>query len=174
MVFDYVREAYALAEEGNTPAHVDAVMKAFGFAMGPFAMSDLSGLDISVNVQKLQGKAAEGRTNVLEQLVERKRLGQKAMAGFFKYDKAVGKGREPIADPEVEELIAQAAFEERRGHRRGAYGLELPPRLVTEPGHDRLPQKIAGSPTGAPNPVSRKSKSQPSLACLICLENIQP
>ncbi|MBV8582014.1 MAG: hypothetical protein JOZ86_15430, partial [Candidatus Eremiobacteraeota bacterium] len=31
------------------------------------------------------------------------------MKGFFKYDKAVGKGREAIPDPEVEQLIAQLA-----------------------------------------------------------------
>ncbi|MGP8100411.1 MAG: 3-hydroxyacyl-CoA dehydrogenase NAD-binding domain-containing protein [Candidatus Cybelea sp.] len=109
MVFDYAREAFALAEEGVTPARVDAVMKAFGFPMGPFAMSDLSGLDIGLHVQKLQGKAGQGRTNVLEALVAQQRLGQKAMAGFFKYDKAVGKGREPIADPVVEQLFAQQA-----------------------------------------------------------------
>jgi 3-hydroxyacyl-CoA dehydrogenase len=109
MVFDYVREAFALAEEGTAPARVDAVMKAFGFPMGPFAMSDLSGLDIGLHVQKLQGETGQGRTNVLAQLVEQKRLGQKAMAGFFKYDKAVGKGRDPIADPAVEQLFAQEA-----------------------------------------------------------------
>ena len=37
------------------------------------------------------------------------RLGQKTMAGYFKYDKAVGKGREPIPDPEVEQLFAEEA-----------------------------------------------------------------
>jgi 3-hydroxyacyl-CoA dehydrogenase len=111
MVFDYVREAFAIAEEGTAPSRVDAVMKAFGFPMGPFAMSDLSGLDIGLHVQKLQGKAGRGRTNVLEKLVEQKRLGQKAMAGFFKYDKAVGKGREPIADPVVVQLFADEARE---------------------------------------------------------------
>ncbi len=109
MIFDYAREAFALAEEGVTPARVDAVMKAFGFPMGPFAMSDLSGLDVGLHIQKLQGKAGQGRTNVLEALVAQNRLGQKAMAGFFKYDKAVGKGREPIEDPVVEQLFAQEA-----------------------------------------------------------------
>jgi 3-hydroxyacyl-CoA dehydrogenase len=37
------------------------------------------------------------------------RLGQKTMAGFFKYDKSVGKGREPIRDPEVEAIFAEEA-----------------------------------------------------------------
>jgi len=109
MIFDYVREANALAEEGVTPARIDAAMREFGFPMGPFAMSDLSGLDIGLAVQKARGPEATGRTNVLERLVEMNRLGQKTMAGFFKYDKSVGKGREPIADPVVEQLFAQEA-----------------------------------------------------------------
>ena len=41
--------------------------------------------------------------------VEMKRLGQKTQAGYFKYDKSVGKGREPIPDPEVEKLFAEEA-----------------------------------------------------------------
>jgi len=109
MVFDYLREANAIAEEGVAPARIDAVMKRFGFPMGPFAMSDLSGLDIGLAVQKSRGAEALGRTNVLERLVERNRLGQKTMAGYFKYDKAVGKGREPIPDPDVDALFAQEA-----------------------------------------------------------------
>ncbi len=109
MVFDYVREAVALAEEGVTPARVDSVMKAFGFPMGPFAMSDLSGLDVAWHIQKSRGEAAKGRTRVLERLVEGKRLGQKTSAGYFKYDRSVGKGREPIPDPEVEALFAEEA-----------------------------------------------------------------
>ncbi|MGB8909347.1 MAG: 3-hydroxyacyl-CoA dehydrogenase NAD-binding domain-containing protein [Candidatus Cybelea sp.] len=109
MIFDYVREANALAEEGVTPARIDAVMKRFGFPMGPFAMSDLSGLDIGMAVQKARGDDALGRTNVLERLVQMGRLGQKTMAGYFKYDKSVGKGREPIPDPEVEQLFAEEA-----------------------------------------------------------------
>jgi 3-hydroxyacyl-CoA dehydrogenase len=109
MIFDYLREATALAEEGVAPARIDAVMKQFGFPMGPFAMSDLSGLDIGLAVQKARGDDALGRTNVLERLVGMNRLGQKTMAGFFKYDKAVGKGREPIADPDVERIFAEEA-----------------------------------------------------------------
>jgi 3-hydroxyacyl-CoA dehydrogenase len=109
MVFDYLREAVALGEEGVTPARVDRVIKAFGFPMGPFAMSDLSGLDIGWSITQAMGAQAHGRTNVLQRLVEMKRLGQKTMAGYFKYDKSVGKGREPIVDPEVEALFAEEA-----------------------------------------------------------------
>ncbi len=109
MIFDYLSEATALAEEGVAPARIDAVMKRFGFPMGPFAMSDLSGLDIGFAVQQARGAGALGRTNVLERLVQMNRLGQKTMAGFFKYDKSVGKGRVPIADPQVEQIFAEEA-----------------------------------------------------------------
>lgn len=109
MIFDYAREAIALAEEGVAPARVDAVMKVFGFPMGPFAMSDLSGIDVAWHISKARGEQGRGRTRVIERLVEMKRLGQKSMAGYFKYDKAVGKGREPILDPEVEALFAEEA-----------------------------------------------------------------
>ncbi|HEY1978152.1 MAG TPA: 3-hydroxyacyl-CoA dehydrogenase NAD-binding domain-containing protein [Candidatus Baltobacteraceae bacterium] len=109
MIFDYAREAVALAEEGVSPMRVDAVMKKFGFPMGPFAMSDLSGIDVAWHIQKSRGEEGKGRTNIIDRLVELKRLGQKTMAGYFKYDKAVGKGREPIADPHVEELFAEEA-----------------------------------------------------------------
>jgi 3-hydroxyacyl-CoA dehydrogenase len=109
MIFDYVREAVALAEEGVAPERVDAVMKAFGFPMGPFAMSDLSGLDIAWQIQQSRGDEALSRTQVLQRLVEMQRLGQKTLAGYFKYDKSVGKGREPIADAQVEQLFAEEA-----------------------------------------------------------------
>jgi 3-hydroxyacyl-CoA dehydrogenase len=109
MIFDYAREAVALAEEGVSPMRVDKVAKQFGFPMGPFAMSDLSGIDVAWHIQKSRGEEGKGRTAIIDRLVDMKRLGQKTMAGYFKYDKAVGKGREPIADPEVEALFAEEA-----------------------------------------------------------------
>ncbi|MBV9056680.1 MAG: enoyl-CoA hydratase/isomerase family protein [Candidatus Eremiobacteraeota bacterium] len=109
MIFDYLREAMALAEEGNAPARVDAVMRNFGFPMGPFAMSDLSGLDVGRQIAQGRGDEGKARTDVLGRLVEMGRLGQKSMAGFFKYDRSIGRGREPIADPVVEEIFAGEA-----------------------------------------------------------------
>ncbi|MBV9027962.1 MAG: NAD-binding protein, partial [Candidatus Eremiobacteraeota bacterium] len=109
MIFDYLREAMALAEEGNAPARVDAVIRDFGFPMGPFAMSDLSGLDVGRQIARARGDEGKSRSDVLGRLVEMGRLGQKSMAGFFKYDKSIGKGREPIADPMVEDIFAGEA-----------------------------------------------------------------
>ncbi len=109
MVFDYAGAAGAMAEEGVSLARIDGVAKAFGFPMGPFAMGDLSGIDVAWHIGKARPDVVSARTDVINRLVEMKRLGQKTMAGYFKYDKAVGKGREPIPDPEVEALFAEAA-----------------------------------------------------------------
>ena len=109
MVFDYAKAAGELAEEGVSPARIDAVAKKFGFPMGPFAMGDLSGIDVAWHIGKARPDIVNSRTGVVNRLVEMKRLGQKTMAGYFKYDKAVGKGREPIPDPEIEGLFREEA-----------------------------------------------------------------
>ncbi|HTU69173.1 MAG TPA: 3-hydroxyacyl-CoA dehydrogenase NAD-binding domain-containing protein, partial [Candidatus Baltobacteraceae bacterium] len=109
MVFDYGAAAGSLAEEGVAPARVDAVAKKFGFPMGPFAMSDLSGVDVGWRILKERPDMAKSRSNVINRLVEMNRLGQKTGSGYFKYDKNVGKGREPIPDPDVVALFAEEA-----------------------------------------------------------------
>jgi 3-hydroxyacyl-CoA dehydrogenase len=112
MLFEYEAQAVQLAEEGVSPTRIDRVMKQkFGFAMGPFAVADLSGLDVYHFISQSQHGQPLGRIPIVAKLVEQGRLGQKSGAGFFKYDKAVGKGREAIPDPEVEQLIAQLAKE---------------------------------------------------------------
>jgi 3-hydroxyacyl-CoA dehydrogenase len=105
----YLREAQFLIEEGASPQHVDAALKAFGLAMGPFAMSDLAGLDVGWRIRKR--KHAEhpprGRySTVADILCEAGRFGQKTGAGFFRY--APG-DRTPIPDPFVDGVIAHAA-----------------------------------------------------------------
>ncbi|MHB8194986.1 MAG: 3-hydroxyacyl-CoA dehydrogenase NAD-binding domain-containing protein [Vulcanimicrobiaceae bacterium] len=109
MLFDYAREAIGLAEEGVAPHRVDAAMTNFGFAMGPFAMFDLSGVDVFWHISAARPDMGSGRTKIVDRLYEAKRLGQKTGAGFYRYDKAVGKGRQPIPDPDVERLFAEEA-----------------------------------------------------------------
>ncbi len=50
------REAQKLVLEGAMPWDVDRVLYDFGFPMGPFAMSDLAGLDIGWVKEKLEGR----------------------------------------------------------------------------------------------------------------------
>jgi 3-hydroxyacyl-CoA dehydrogenase len=108
MIFDYVNEAVALAESGAGVARIDRVMTDFGFAMGPFAMSDLSGLDVARYIAD-SGHLPAGRRGILDLLVDSKRLGQKASAGYYRYDPQIGNGRTPIEDPQVDALFAQQA-----------------------------------------------------------------
>ncbi|HEY1728762.1 MAG TPA: 3-hydroxyacyl-CoA dehydrogenase NAD-binding domain-containing protein [Candidatus Baltobacteraceae bacterium] len=106
MFFDYSREAIALAEEGVPPHRVDAVMKKFGMAMGPFATFDLSGIDVFWRIQQDRKDAVGRRTNIIDRLYQLGRYGQKTGAGIYKYEKGQ---REPIPDPEVENIFAEEA-----------------------------------------------------------------
>ena len=106
MLFDYAREAMLLALEGVAPARLDAIMKDFGMAMGPFAMFDLSGVDVFWHIQNDRPASLGPRSTVIDRLYEMKRHGQKTGAGFYKYEKG---SREPIPDPEVVTLIAEEA-----------------------------------------------------------------
>ncbi|MBC5816159.1 MAG: 3-hydroxyacyl-CoA dehydrogenase, partial [Candidatus Eremiobacteraeota bacterium] len=105
MLFDYAREAMALAEEGVSPHRIDKVMKGFGFAMGPFTMFDLSGLDVFWHIQQARPDT-KGRSNIVDRMYQEKRIGQKNGLGFYKYEKG---NREPIRDENAEKLIAEEA-----------------------------------------------------------------
>jgi 3-hydroxyacyl-CoA dehydrogenase len=74
------REAMKLIFEGATPWGVDRVLTDFGMPMGPFAMSDLAGLDIGWSAQTSK------RSTIREILCEEGRRGQKTGAGFYDYD----------------------------------------------------------------------------------------
>ncbi len=96
MVFDYARRAGALAEEGVSLMRIDGVAKKFGFPMGPFAMGDLSGIDVAWHIGKARPDVVNSRTGVVNRLVEMKRLGQKTMARVFQVRQ--GRRQRPRAD----------------------------------------------------------------------------
>jgi 3-hydroxyacyl-CoA dehydrogenase len=105
MLFDYARAAMGLAEEGVAPERIDRVMKDFGMAMGPFAMFDLSGLDVFWHIE--QGNPeVRSRSAIVDRLYREKRLGQKTGAGIYRYEKG---SREPIPDPVTLELFREEA-----------------------------------------------------------------
>jgi len=95
-------EAERLLLEGALPHEVDGALTEFGFPMGPFAMSDLAGLDVGWRMRKAQGLKAE----VADRLCEQGRFGQKTAKGFYVYEVGSRSGR---PDPEVEQLIVAAS-----------------------------------------------------------------
>jgi 3-hydroxyacyl-CoA dehydrogenase len=109
MFFDYSREAMQLLEAGIAPERIDRVMKEqFGFAMGPFATFDLSGVDVFWHIQQGHAQAlGEKRTAIIDRMYETKRWGQKTGAGFYKYDGP--NKREPVPDPALIALAAEEA-----------------------------------------------------------------
>jgi 3-hydroxyacyl-CoA dehydrogenase len=108
MVHAYFREAGFLLEEGALPQQVDRALEAFGWAMGPFRVSDLAGLDIGWAIRKRQAATrdpAERYSRIGDLICERGRFGQKTGAGYYRYEN----GRTPVPDPEIEALIVQAS-----------------------------------------------------------------
>ena len=67
-----------LALEGNSPEKIDKVIYDYGFAMGPFQVLDLVGLDVL-------GRGSDEVT-FWGELVKRGRLGQKNKKGVYDYD----------------------------------------------------------------------------------------
>ena len=111
MLTPYMREAGFLLEEGAAPHQVDRALYEFGMAMGPFAVSDLAGLDISWQVRKRLSAARPVHlrySTVADRLFEMGRFGQKTGAGYYRY--APG-SRTTLPDPEVDTLIERCARE---------------------------------------------------------------
>lgn len=111
MLTGYWREAGFLLEEGATVPQIDAAMQSFGFAMGPLAMADLAGLDINWATRKRLAPTRPAHlrySKVADKICEQGRFGQKASAGYYRYEAG---SRTPIPDPIVEELIADCARE---------------------------------------------------------------
>ena len=99
MLAERQREAMKLILEGATPWDVDRVLVDFGMPMGPFAMSDLAGLDIGWSAETSK------RSTIREILCEEGRRGQKTGAGFYDYDEA--RNAKPSAH--VEQIIRDFA-----------------------------------------------------------------
>lgn len=91
----YYAEAMRLVSEGVAePAEVDSLLREAGkFAMGPFELMDLIGLDVNLSVSEsvFQATAFDPRyaPHVLQQeLVRSGRLGRKTGRGFYSYGEA--------------------------------------------------------------------------------------
>jgi 3-hydroxyacyl-CoA dehydrogenase len=107
----YRRQCEFMIEEGAYPEQVDAALESFGFAMGPFAVADLSGLDIAWRMRQAQAATHDPQARYVtipDRLCEAGRLGRKTKAGYYLYADG-GRRRQP--DPVVRDLIDGASAE---------------------------------------------------------------
>jgi len=110
MLAKRTRECGFMLEEGALPQQIDKVIYNFGFPMGPYAMSDMAGLDIGWRNRKAKFDKLSPRekaNNILDKICELGRYGQKTGAGFYKYDDK----RNATPDPVIEELIIKHSRE---------------------------------------------------------------
>jgi 3-hydroxyacyl-CoA dehydrogenase len=92
------RQAMELVLEGPTPKDIDQAIYDYGFAMGPFAMGDLVGLDVI-------GRGSNERT-LQGDLVKLGRLGQKSGGGFYDYDDKRQASPSPVAAQVIADFAA--------------------------------------------------------------------
>ncbi len=134
MVEQYIRQALFMLEEGALPAQVDRAIEAFGFAMGPFRMSDLAGNDIGWAIRKRRYLEQPDLhySKIADRLCELGRFGQKTGGGWYDYQagerrakpsklvdemvlaysKEAGVERREIADEEIVERLVYALVNE--------------------------------------------------------------
>ena len=109
MVEEYIRQATFLLEEGALPQQVDGALQKWGMAMGPFAMSDLAGLDIGWAIRKRKtAETGEQFSAIGDKICELGRFGQKTGSGFYIYEAG---NRKPVSDPIIEKLIVDYSKE---------------------------------------------------------------
>ncbi|MBC7997554.1 MAG: hypothetical protein IAF58_06415 [Leptolyngbya sp.] len=117
LLFPYMNEAlWALTEGAGTPQEIDEAVEAFGLPMGPFALFDMTGIDICAHVNEFLYKEYGPRftpSPLLKQMIKSGFLGQKSGAGFFVHEKGVvpKKGEPKKINPELQQMIEAARKE---------------------------------------------------------------
>ncbi len=134
MIEQYARQAGFLLEEGCLPEQMDKAMEEFGFAMGPFRMSDLAGNDVGWYIRKRRYAEQPDviYSKTADILCEMGRFGQKTGAGWYDYkpgdrtaypsqlvndmivnhSKEIGVERRAIGDEEIVERLVYALVNE--------------------------------------------------------------
>ncbi len=101
----YRDECDFLLEEGALPQQIDAALTEFGFKMGLYAVSDMSGLDIAWARRRRLAATRDPKqrySTIADKLCEAGRLGQKTGKGWYRYEPD---SKTPQVDPFVTNLI---------------------------------------------------------------------
>jgi 3-hydroxyacyl-CoA dehydrogenase len=109
----FVQEAMFLVEDGALPEQVDRVLMDFGMPMGPLAVADLAGTDISYMVRKSQKSGWHPKARypyLADQITEMGRHGRKTGKGWYCYG---DDRRTALPDPDFTTITEK--FRKERG-----------------------------------------------------------
>jgi 3-hydroxyacyl-CoA dehydrogenase len=119
LLMPYLNEAALALEDGAAPMkEIDQALMVTGLPMGPFVLLDMIGIDVAQKVAEILYEAFGPRmaaAELLDELVKRKRLGQKAGKGFYTEGE----------DAELPALLAE--IQKKRGTKKVKF---TPERLV--------------------------------------------
>lgn len=108
---NYRTAADHMVLDGASPYQIDRALTNYGFAMGPYAVSDLAGLDIGYASRQRRAPIAHPRERYpifADEIYALGRLGQKTRQGYYLYPEGSRKG---VEDPAIEIIVARARVE---------------------------------------------------------------
>ncbi len=101
----YKQAADYIMEDGASPYEIDEAVRGFGFAMGPFQVTDLAGGDIGWATRKRRAATRDPKARYVEiadRICEKGWFGQKTGRGFYLYPQGARIGQ---PDPEVLAIV---------------------------------------------------------------------
>jgi len=101
----YKQAADYMMEDGASPYEIDEAVRAFGYPMGPFQVTDLAGGDIGWATRKRRAATRDPKARYVEvadRICERGWFGQKTGRGFYLYPQGTRVGQ---PDPEVLAIV---------------------------------------------------------------------
>ncbi len=107
-----------MLEDGAFPEEIDVALEGYGFAMGPYAVADLAGLDIAWAGRKANAATRNPNARdvkIIDWLCEQGRFGQKTGKGWYDHG-----GARRAVDPAVHALVERASAERGVARRKVA------------------------------------------------------
>jgi 3-hydroxyacyl-CoA dehydrogenase / enoyl-CoA hydratase / 3-hydroxybutyryl-CoA epimerase len=105
----YINEALFALEAGIPAEVIDLAAVRFGMPMGPIELTDVVGLDVSLNVGRVLSAAFQREIpQILIKLVEQKKLGRKSGEGFYRWQDGKAQKNEAentVSPPDLEDRL---------------------------------------------------------------------
>ncbi len=103
ILLPYMNEAALMLQEGVAFERIDQLAENFGMPMGPFALADVTGIDVGYKViQELESVFAPRlqAAPVLDRFIQAGLLGHKSGGGFYRYE-----GKKRSVNPDAVKLL---------------------------------------------------------------------